>query len=62
MGLSGIWLGPTNANIFLALCYNIFIMNIDWRQLILDAKARVKKESEVKDELERETEDGYRVN
>ena len=48
MGLSGVWLGPTHANIFLAICYNVFIQNIKWKELILDAKNRAKKESQVK--------------
>ena len=45
MGLSGIWLGPTHANVFLAICYNVFISNIDWKALILEAKERVKLET-----------------
>ena len=61
MGLSGVWLGPTHANIFLAICYNVFIQNIKWKELILDAKNRAKKESQVKQELENKDE-GYRVN
>ena len=35
--LSGVWLGPCIANIFLAICYNVLIAKTDLRELILDA-------------------------
>ena len=52
MSLTGLWLGPVSAEVFLTICYNIWIVQIDWRPLILIAKKRAAKEAEVKAELD----------
>ena len=52
MGLSGLWLGPVAAEVFLTLVYNIWIFKMDWRPLILTAKERAAKEAKVKAALD----------
>ena len=54
MSLTGLWLGPVSAEVFLTICYNIWISQIEWRPLILIAKKRAAKEAEVKAKLEAE--------
>ena len=58
MGLVGVWLGPAIAQVFLAICYHTVIQSIDWKQLILEARARSKNEDEIRKGLKKEESKG----
>ena len=52
MGITGIWIGPTFACIFLFVCYNIVISRTDLQFIVNQIQERTRLEREVKAKLD----------